>query len=60
MKSNRKNDWRQAAEALASCIATIECDSSVLASETCWAKIVYHRCENLIKVVSAKRPDLKW
>lgn len=60
MKPNRKSEWRQAAEALASCIGTIECDCSVLASESAWAQIVYRRCQNLINVIDANRPDLKW
>ena len=60
MKQSRKSDWRQAAEALASCIGTIECDCSVLASESAWAQIVYRRCERLMTLIEDKRPDLKW
>lgn len=60
MKPKKISEWQQAAELLANCLATIECDCSVYASESIWAKIVYHRCGDLIETIDAKRPDLKW
>lgn len=60
MKPKKMSEWQQAANSLADCLATIECECSVLASESSWAQIVYHRCGDLIKAIDAKRPDLKW
>lgn len=60
MKPKKMSEWQQAAELLADCLATIECDCSVYASESIWAKIVHHRCGLLVKAINKKRPDLKW
>lgn len=60
MKENQKSEWRQAAESLAGCIATVNCDCSISESESDWAKIVYNRCQRFMAVIEDKRPDLKW
>ena len=60
MKRKQISEWQQAAELLACCMATIECECSVCASESCWAQIVYHWCGRLMTLIEDKRPDLKW
>ena len=60
MNTEKVSEWKLAADMLANCLATIECDCSVYPSESIWAQIVYRRCGDLIAAINEKRPDLKW